>query len=83
MRVNVLVHGDFLVTVHEARLDLPELVAEGGIAAGRSERYVVYVVLDGMTNALLETLSAIEVEIGRIENTLLESGLQPRPASSG
>ena len=79
MRVNVLVHGDFLVTVHEARLDLPELVAEGGIAAGRSERYVVYVVLDGMTNALLETLSAIEVGIGRIENTLLESGLQPRP----
>ncbi len=78
-RVNVLVHGDFLVTVHEDRVDLPELVAEGGIAAGRSERYVVYVVLDGMTNALLETLSAIEVEIGRIENTLLESGLQPRP----
>ena len=79
MRVNVLVHGDFMVTVHQDRFDLPELVAEGGIAAGRSERYVVYVVLDGMTNALLETLSAIEVEIGRIEDILLESGLQPRP----
>jgi magnesium transporter len=82
-RVNVLVHGDFLLTVHERHVDLPELVAEGGIAAGRSESYVVYVVLDGMTNALLETLSGIEVEIGRLENTLLGSGLQPRSRDQG
>ena len=76
-RVNVLVHGDFLLTVHERDVDLPELVAEGGIAAGRSESYVVYVVLDGMTNALLETLSGSRSR-SAIENTLLESGLQPR-----
>jgi magnesium transporter len=79
-RVNVLVHGDFVVTAHEDRVDLASIAAEGGIAAGRSERYVVYAVLDGMTNALLETLSGIEVEIGALEDTLLGSGLQPRPS---
>jgi magnesium transporter len=76
-RVNVLVHGDFLLTVHERRIDLPELVAEGGIPADRSERYVVYVVLDGMTSALLERLAAMEGEIGDLETQLWEAGLRP------
>jgi magnesium transporter len=75
-RVNVLLHGDFLITMHEARLDLPDLVAEGRVPAGRSERYVVYVALDGMTNTVLETLAAMEGEISDLETRLMESGLR-------
>jgi magnesium transporter len=73
-RVNVLLHGDFLLTFHERRFDLPGAVAEGQIPPGRSERYAVYVALDGMTNSLLEALAAIEREIGDLESRLQEAG---------
>ncbi len=76
--VDVLLHGDFLVTVHEHRLDLPDLVAGGQIPAGREGRYVIYVVLDGMTNTVLEALARIEGEIGGLATRLMEAGLRPR-----
>jgi magnesium transporter len=79
-RVNVLLHGDFLITVHEQRLDLPELVAGGQIPAGRTERYVIYVALDGMTNTVLEALATMEGEISDLETRLMEAGLRPRSA---
>ncbi len=75
-RVNVLLHGDFLITLHERPLDLPELVAGGPIPAGRTERYVAYVALDGMTNTVLEALAAIEAEISDLEARLMETGLR-------
>ena len=80
VRVNVLLHGDFLITAHEHRLDLPELVAGGQIPAGRTERYVIYVALDGMTNTVLEALATIEGEISDLETRLMEAGLRPRRA---
>jgi magnesium transporter len=73
-RVNVLLHGDFLLTVHQRRFDLPGETTEGRIPPGRSERYAVYVALDGMTNTLLEALATIEREIGDLESRLLDSG---------
>lgn len=79
-RVEVLLHGDFLITVHERRLDLPDLVAGGQIPAGRAERYVIYVVLDGMTNTVLEALATIEGEISDLETRLMEAGLRLRSA---
>jgi magnesium transporter len=79
-RVNVLLHGDFLITVHEHPLDLPELVAGGQIPTGRTERYVMYAALDGMTNTVLEALAAMEGEISDLETRLMEAGLRPRRA---
>lgn len=80
LRVDVLLHGDFLITMHERRLDLPDLVAGGQIPAGRAERYVIYVVLDGMTNTVLEALATIEGEISDLETRLMEAGLRLRSA---
>ena len=80
VRVNVLLHGDFLITAHEQRLDLPELVGGGQIPAGRTQRYVIYVALDGMTNTVLEALATIEGEISDLETRLMEAGLRPRRA---
>lgn len=79
-RVNVLLHGDFLITVHEHRLDLPDLVAGGQIPAGRTERYVIYAALDGMTDTVLEALATMEGEISDLETRLMEAGLRPRSA---
>jgi magnesium transporter len=79
-RVNVLLHGDFLLTVHQRRFDLPGAVAE--FAPGRSEQYAVYVALDGMTDTVLDTVAAIEQEIAGLETRLLSSGFRAKPADS-
>ncbi len=79
-RVNALLHGDFLITAHQRSLDLPELVAEDGIPTGRTERYVAYAVLDGMTNTVLEAVSRLEGEISELETRLMDSGLRTRMA---
>ncbi len=71
-RVNVCLHGDFLLTVHENRFDLPGIIAPDGIPAGRSERYAVYIALEGMTATLLEALGAVEREIAEIESKLVD-----------
>jgi magnesium transporter len=73
-RVNVCLHGDFLLTVHERAFDLPGTVAPGGIPAGRTERYAVYVALEGMTATLIEALGDVEREIAGIESQLLDAG---------
>lgn len=79
-RVAVLLHGDFLLTVHQGSVDLPALVAPDGIPADRSERYAVYAVLDGMTNTVLEGLAAVEGDIALLEGRLWETGWRQRPA---
>jgi magnesium transporter len=79
-RVNVLLHGDFLLTVHRRAFDLPTAAGVRRIPHGRTERYAVYAALDGMTNTVLETLATIELEIGKVEHRLLDSGMRPRPA---
>jgi magnesium transporter len=71
-RVNVCLHGDFLLTVHERRFDLPGNIAPDGIPAGRSERYAVYVALEGMTATLIEALGAVERQIAEIESKLVD-----------
>ncbi|MFL5870557.1 MAG: magnesium transporter CorA family protein [Solirubrobacterales bacterium] len=78
LRVNVVLHGDFLLTVHQRRFDLPGAVAE--FAPGQSEQYAVYVALDGMTDTVLDSLATIEHEIAELETRLLASGFRPRPA---
>jgi magnesium transporter len=77
-RVNVVLHGDFLLTVHQRAFDLPGAVAE--FAPGQSEQYAVYVALDGMTDTVLDSVATIEHEIADLETRLLASGFRPRPA---
>ena len=72
-RANVCLHGDYLLTVHERPFDLPAAVAPEGIPR-RTERYTVYVVLEGMTATMLEALDSVEREIAGIETDLIDSG---------
>ena len=77
-QVNVVVHGDYLLTVHRLRYDVPGEVTDGRIPPGRSERYAVYLALDGMVNTILETLANTEQEVGEVESDLLQRGVRPR-----
>jgi magnesium transporter len=78
LRVNVVLHGDYLLTVHQQEFDLLGAVAE--FAPGQSEQYAVYVALDGMTDTVLDAVAAIEHEIAELEARLLASGFRPRAA---
>src|SRR5262245_7798150 len=78
LRVNVVLHGDFLLTVHQRRFDLQGAVGE--FAPGQSEQYAVYVALDGMTDTVLDSLATIEHEIAGLETRLLASGFRPQTA---
>ena len=53
--VNVLLHADYLLTLHKQADDLRELVGDE-LPSGRSERYVVYLVLEGMTSTFFHAL---------------------------
>ncbi len=75
-RVNVLLHGEFLITAHEQEFDLPGLIAPEGIPEGRTERYAVYVALEGMIGTMLEALATIEIQVGRLEQRMLDAGLR-------
>jgi magnesium transporter len=77
-RVNVLLHGDFLLTVHRLEFDLPAAAGFGRIPAGRSERYAVYAALDGMTNTVLEAVATMELAIGDLERSLMQGGVRPK-----
>ncbi|MDX6581043.1 MAG: magnesium transporter [Solirubrobacterales bacterium] len=76
-QVNVALHGDFLLTVHKRPHDVPGEVVAGLIPKGRSERYAVYLALDGMTNTIFEAMANIELAVGTLESGLLRSGLRP------
>ena len=78
-RVAVLLHGDFVLTLHQGSFDLLAIVAPDGVRADRSERYAVYAVLDGMTNTVLEGLAAVEGDIAELEGRLWETGWRQRP----
>ena len=80
IRVNVLLHGDFLLTAHAHEFDLPGLVAPDGIPEGRTERYAIYSALDGMQGTMLEALANVESEVGGLEQRMLDAGLR-LPAS--
>lgn len=64
--VNVLVHGDYLLTLHQERISLPSLLS-GYSAEGRSEQYVVYAVLDAMVATAFDALSDTELALEGIQ----------------
>jgi magnesium transporter len=66
IEVNVLVHGDYLLTAHREPVSLPSLLP-GYSAEGRSEQYVVYAVLDAMVATAFDALSDTELALEGIQ----------------
>jgi magnesium transporter len=66
IEVNVIVHGDYLLTAHRERVSLPTLLPEYS-AEGRSEQYVVYAVLDAMVATAFDALSDTELALEGIQ----------------
>jgi magnesium transporter len=60
--VNVVVHGDYVLTVHREPVSLPSLLP-GFNPEGRSEQYVVYAVLDAMVTTGFDALSDTELAL--------------------
>ena len=73
IEVNVLVHGDFILTVHREAVSLPELLPEYS-PEGRSEQYVVYVVLDAMVATAFDALTATELALEGLQQLAGETG---------
>jgi magnesium transporter len=73
--VHVLVSGDYLLTLHEERMSLPELLAPD-VPEGRSEQYVVYAVLDAMVATAFDALNEVELTLDDLAlmSTDLRSG---------
>ncbi len=62
IEVNVMVHSDYLLTVHRERVSLPALLP-GYSTKGRSEQYVVYAVLDAMVASAFDALNDTELAL--------------------
>lgn len=68
--VKVLLNGDYLLTVHQQEYDLTQLVGTK-LPSGRSERYVVYVVLEAMMSTFFRSLLVLQDAMGELEAELL------------
>ncbi len=60
--VHVLVCGEYLLTLHEERVSLPDLLAPYA-SERRSEQYVVYAVLDAMLVSAFDALNEVELTL--------------------
>jgi magnesium transporter len=73
IEVNVLVHGDYLLTVHRERVSLPHMLPDYN-AEGRSEQYIVYAVLDAMVTTAFDALSDTELVLEGLQTRTTETG---------
>jgi magnesium transporter len=62
VEVHLLVSGDYLLTVHEKRVSLPDRLTPY-TPEGRSEQYLVYAVLDAMVGSAFDALNEIELAL--------------------
>ena len=60
--VRVLVHGDYLLTVHAEQASLTEMLGVK-VPEGRSEQYLVYAVLEAMVATAYDELNELELEL--------------------
>ena len=60
--VRVLVHGDYLLTIHDKEASLSEMLAVR-VPEGRSEQYLVYAVLDALVATAYDWLNELELEL--------------------
>jgi magnesium transporter len=73
IEVNVLVHGDYLLTVHREQVSLPGQLP-GYSSEGRSEQYVVYAVLDAMVATAFDALNDTELALEGLQVLAGETG---------
>src|SRR5436190_11414101 len=73
LSVHVLVHGDYVLTVHRGGPPLPPLLS-GYTPAGRSEQYVVYAVLDAMVATAFDALNNVQLAIESLGLAAAEIG---------
>ena len=66
IEIHVLVHGGFLLTVHEESVALTEEL-DVHIPEGRSEQYAVYAVLDAMVATAFDALDQAEAALEGLE----------------
>jgi magnesium transporter len=72
VEVHVYVSGNWIVTVHQAAVPaLEQLHHELAPAGNRQEDYLVYRILDGLTDAFFPAITAIENRIDSIEADVL------------
>ncbi len=69
----MLVHGDYLLTVHREHISLPEILP-GYSEDGRSEQYVVYAVLDAMVATAFDALNNTELALEGLQILAGEAG---------
>jgi magnesium transporter len=62
VEVHLLVSGEYLLTLHEEPVSLPDLLAPYA-PEGRSEQYAVYAVLDAMLASAFDALSEVELRL--------------------
>ena len=73
IEVNVLVHGDYLLTAHRERVSLPGILP-GYSEEGRSEQYIVYAVLDAMVATAFDALNNTELALEGLQILAGEAG---------
>jgi magnesium transporter len=71
--LNVLVHGDYLLTVHRERISLPGQLP-GYSAERRSEQYIVYAVLDAMVGTAFDALYDTELALEGLQIMARDAG---------
>jgi magnesium transporter len=79
--VQVVVTGDYLLTLHEERVSLPAALAPD-LPQQRSKRYVVYSVLDAMVASTSDALEEVEVRLDALGATWTEGGGEPVPRAT-
>ena len=73
VEIHVYISGQWIVTVHQLALPLLERVQhELGPAHTHEEDYLVYRILDGLTDAFFPAIAVIEDRIDRLEAEVLE-----------
>ncbi|MFL5820911.1 MAG: magnesium transporter CorA family protein [Solirubrobacteraceae bacterium] len=72
VEVELVIHGDYIVTCHrEPCLELTELHRDLGERPPGSEQFVVYRVVDTLTDTFFPVLSTIDDEIDELENEVI------------
>jgi magnesium transporter len=68
IEVHVLISGDYILTLHEERVSLPEVLAPD-VPERRSEGYIVYAILDAMVATGFDALNEAELRIESLQLT--------------
>jgi magnesium transporter len=65
VEVHVVVCGEYVLTLHEERVSLPELLAPH-CPEGRGEQYVVYAIVDAMVASAFDALTEVELRMDEL-----------------